>query len=284
LRNRLGYESIPSRQGEINPESRFILERFGLEEPILKSSYSGEDVYLIDFMERSQAPADIDEANIIGIVDHHKLGDLTTSAPLDMWVRAVGCSNTVVKQMFDIFNIDIPESLAGAMACAILSDTVIFKSPTSTKEDTKACRELAEIAGIEDVRALGFEMFRVKSDISGTPKRELVLRDFKDFNMAGSKVAIGQLEVVDLSLFDNMRDELFEVMEQIRVEGGRDTLILMLTDIIQEGTEILVVGDSLDRVREAFGIDLRDGREWLKGVMSRKKQIIPPLEKSFNDV
>jgi len=143
---------------------------------------------------------------------------------------------------------------------------------------------LAEIAGIEDVRALGFEMFRVKSDISGTPKRELVLRDFKDFNMAGSKVAIGQLEVVDLSLFDNMRDELFEVMEQIRVEGGRDTLILMLTDIIQEGTEILVVGDSLDRVREAFGIDLRDGREWLKGVMSRKKQIIPPLEKSFNDV
>jgi len=103
------------------------------------------------------------------------------------------------------------------------------------EEDTKACRELAEIAGIEDVRALGFEMFRVKSDISGTPKRELVLRDFKDFNMAGSKVAIGQLEVVDLSLFDNMRDELFEVMEQIRVEGGRDTLILMLTRYYSRG-------------------------------------------------
>jgi len=281
LRNRLGKESIPARQGEINPESKFILEKFGLKEPLLKTSYAGEDVFLIDFMELSQAPKDIDRANILGIVDHHKLGDLTTSAPLEMWVRPIGCSNTIVKQMFDYYGIDIPKELAGAMACAILSDTVIFKSPTCTKEDTKACKELAEIAGIEDIKALGLEMFKVKSNVLNTPKRDLVLRDFKDFNMNGSKVGIGQLEVVDLSLFDGMRDELLAVMEEIRKEGNRDTLILLLTDIIQEGSEILVVGNSPDKVEKAFGVKLKDNRAWLKGVMSRKKQIIPPLEKQF---
>jgi manganese-dependent inorganic pyrophosphatase len=281
LRNKLGEESIPSRQGEINPETKFILDKFGFEKPILKTTYSGDDVYLIDFMERSQAPEDIDSANIIGIVDHHKLGDLTTTKPLEMWVRPVGCSNTIVKQMFDFYNIDIPKSLAGAMACAILSDTVIFKSPTCTKEDTKACKELAKVAEIDDIRALGFEMFKVKSDVLDTPKRDLVLRDFKDFNMSGSKVGIGQLEVVDLTLFDGMRGELLEAMEEIRVEGNRDLLVLLLTDIIQEGSEILAVGDNLDKVEKAFNIELKDNRAWLKGVMSRKKQIIPPLEKQF---
>jgi manganese-dependent inorganic pyrophosphatase len=281
LRNKLGEESIPSRQGEINPETKFILDKFGFEKPILKTTYSGDNVYLIDFMERSQAPEDIDSANIIGIVDHHKLGDLTTTKPLEMWVRPVGCSNTIVKQMFDFYNIDIPKSLAGAMACAILSDTVIFKSPTCTKEDTKACKELAKVAEIDDIRALGFEMFKVKSDVLDTPKRDLVLRDFKDFNMSGSKVGIGQLEVVDLTLFDGMRGELLEAMEEIRVEGNRDLLVLLLTDIIQEGSEILAVGDNLDKVEKAFNIELKDNRAWLKGVMSRKKQIIPPLEKQF---
>jgi len=281
LRNRLGEESIPARQGEINPESKFILEKFNLEEPILKTSYGGEDVFLIDFMERSQAPKDIDRANILGIVDHHKLGDLTTSAPLEMWVRPIGCSNTIVKQMFDYYGVEIPKNLAGAMACAILSDTVIFKSPTCTREDTKACKELAKVAEIKDIKALGLEMFKVKSNVLNSPKRELVLRDFKDFNMNGSKVGIGQLEVVDLSLFDGMRGELLEVMEEIRGEGNRDTVILLLTDIIQEGSEILAVGDSPDRVENAFNIELKDNRAWLKGVMSRKKQIIPPLEKQF---
>ncbi len=183
--------------------------------------------------------------------------------------------------MFDFYNIDIPKSLAGAMACAILSDTVIFKSPTCTKEDTKACKELAKVAEIDDIRALGFEMFKVKSDVLDTPKRDLVLRDFKDFNMSGSKVGIGQLEVVDLTLFDGMRGELLEAMEEIRVEGNRDLLVLLLTDIIQEGSEILAVGDNLDKVEKAFNIELKDNRAWLKGVMSRKKQIIPPLEKQF---
>jgi len=281
LKNQLGEDTIPSRQGEINPETAFILDRFGFEKPLLKTEYANQSVYLIDFMESSQSPKDIAEATILGIVDHHKLGDLSTSAPLEMWVRPVGCSNTIVKQMFDYYGVEIPKNLAGMMMCAILSDTVIFKSPTCTKEDTKACKELAQIAEIEDYKALGMEMFIVKSDVLTDTKEALVLRDFKDFNMSGNKVGIGQLEVVDLSVFDNMKTELFEAMAKLKADGDRDTIILLLTDIIQEGSQLLALSEDNNRVEKAFDITLIDNQVWLPKVMSRKKQIIPFLEKQF---
>jgi len=281
LKNQLGEDCVPTRQGEINPETAFILERFGFEQPQLKTNYAGENVYLIDFMESSQSPEDISEATILGIVDHHKLGDLKTNTPLEMWVRPVGCSNTIVKQMFDFYNVEIPKDLAGMMMCAILSDTVIFKSPTCTKEDTKAVKELAEIAGIEDPKALGMEMFIVKSDVLNDTKEALVRRDFKEFNMGGEKVGIGQLEVVDLSVFDDMKEELFEAMQRVKDENGRHTLILLLTDIMQEGSQLLVLSDESSKVESAFNVKLENNQVWLPKVMSRKKQVIPFLEEQF---
>jgi manganese-dependent inorganic pyrophosphatase len=167
------------------------------------------------------------------------------------------------------------------MMCAILSDTVIFKSPTCTKEDTKACKELATIAGIEDCKALGMEMFIVKSDVLSATPRELVLRDFKDFNMGSAKVGVGQLEVVDLSVFDDMKDALFDAMKELKEEGSRDSVLLLLTDIMQEGSQLLVCSDTPAKIEEAFDISLEDNQAWLKGVMSRKKQVIPFLEKVF---
>ena len=281
LKSKLGEDTVPTRQGEINPETKWILERFGYEAPALKTEYAGENVYLIDFMESSQSPEDINEATILGIVDHHKLGDLKTNAPLEMWVRPVGCSNTIVKQMFDYYDIEIPKEIAGMMMCAILSDTVIFKSPTCTKEDTKACKELAEIAGVEDYKALGMEMFIVKSDVLSATPRELVLRDFKDFNMGGNTIGVGQLEVVDLSVFDTMKEDLFTAMKELKAEGERHSVLLLLTDIMQEGSQLLVLSDETDKVENAFDISLENDQAWLKGVMSRKKQIIPFLEKQF---
>ena len=281
LKNQLGEDTIASKQGEINLETRFILDRFGYDEPLLKTEYANESVYLVDFMESSQSPKDIEKATILGIVDHHKLGDLTTTSPLEMWVRPVGCSNTIIKQMFDYYNIKIPKNLAGMMLCAILSDTVIFKSPTCTKEDTKACKELAQIAGIENPKELGMEMFIIKSDVLTNTKRDLVLRDFKDFSINGAKIGVGQLEVVDLSIFDNMKEELFEAMSKLKVEGRRDTILLMLTDIMQEGTQLLVLSDNPTSIESAFEIILTDNQVWLPKVMSRKKQIIPFLQKQF---
>jgi manganese-dependent inorganic pyrophosphatase len=281
LKNSLGEDTIATRQGEINPETKWILEKFDYEAPELKTHYAGENVYLIDFMESSQSPKDIDEATILGIVDHHKLGDLKTDAPLEMWVRPVGCSNTIVKEMFDHYNIEIPKNLAAMMMCAILSDTVIFKSPTCTKADTKACKELAQIAGIEDYKAVGMDMFIVKSDVLTATPRELVLRDFKDFNMSGNTIGVGQLEVVDLLVFDNMKDDLFAAMKELKAEGERHSVLLLLTDIMQEGSQLLVVSDEPSKIQNAFNMKLEDSQTWLKGVMSRKKQIIPFLEKQF---
>ncbi len=208
LKNQIGEECIPVRQGEISPETKFVLDKFDFSSPELKTSYSQEDIYLVDFSDLAQAPEDIKEANIKGIIDHHKLGDITTFSPLECWIRPVGCTCTVIKEMFDYHDKQIPKNLAGILLCAILSDTVIYKSPTCTEMDIKTCEELAEIAGVEDIKALGMEMFLVKSAVEGATPRELITRDYKDFNMGDKKIGIGQLEVVDLSVFDKIKDDL----------------------------------------------------------------------------
>ena len=281
LQNKLGNEAIAVRQGDINPESAYILDRFNLEAPKLKTSFAGCDLYLTDYNNYTEAPDDLKEANIVGIVDHHKLGGLVTSAPLDVWIRAVGCTNTIVKEMFDYYEVEIPKDLAGAMMCAILSDTVIFKSPTCTKYDTKITKELAQIAGIEDFKAIGLEMFKVKSQVDGVPLRDLVKRDFKNFDMYGKKVGIGQLEVVDLSIFDNVKDNLIAEIKLLKDEEDYETVLLVLTDIMAMGSQILVATSSQNIIEKAWDIKVVDDQFWLNGCLSRKKQIIPFLEPAY---
>ena len=281
LKNTLGIEAVACKQGDINPETRFILEKFGFDEPITKTSYARCDTFITDTTDLALCPDDILDANVVGVVDHHKLGDLTTSSPLEAWIRPVGCSNTIVKEMFDYYGVSIPKNLAGIMTCAILSDTVIFKSPTCTKEDTKAVKKLAKIAGIDNPKELGMEMFKIKSAVLGSSIRELVMRDFKDFNMSGTKVGIGQLEVVDLSIFDNMKDELLKDLETLRVEGDRNSVLLLLTDIMKEGSELLISSLDISKIEKAFDKKSVDSKMWLDGVLSRKKQVVPFLEKVF---
>ncbi|TWX55197.1 manganese-dependent inorganic pyrophosphatase [Colwellia hornerae] len=281
LKTTLGEETVPARLGELSPETLFILDKFGFEQPELKTSFAGEGIYIVDHSDRIQGPDDIDEATILGIIDHHKLGDITTSTPLEIWVRPVGCTNTIIKMMYDFYDVEIPKNIAGAMMCAILSDTVIFKSPTCTTADIKCVEALAEIAGISDAKALGMEMFAVKSAVLGTPIRDLVLRDFKDFNMHGNLVGIGQLEVLDLAIFDDMKLELFADIAKLKAEGNRHTVLLLLTDIMKEGSEMLVISDNADLTEKAYGKTLVDGKVWLDGVLSRKKQVVPPLQDSL---
>jgi manganese-dependent inorganic pyrophosphatase len=281
LQKQLGRETKAVRQGDINPESQYILDKFNLEAPELKTSFAGCDLFMIDYNNYTEGPDDLKEANLVGIADHHKLGGLVTSGPLDVWIRAVGCSNTVIKEMFDYYEVEIPKDLAGAMMCAILSDTVIFKSPTCTKVDTRICKELAAIAGIEDYKAIGMEMFKVKSAVDGVPVRELVKRDYKNFDMNGKKVGIGQLEVVDLSIFDGKREELIADIKKLKEEDGNDTVLLLLTDIIAMGSQILVATDSPDVVEKAWDVKIEDDQFWLKGCLSRKKQVVPFLEPAY---
>ena len=282
LKTTLGEDVKPARLGELSPETLFILDKFGFEQPELKTSFANTDgIYVVDHSDRIQGPDDIDDTTILGIIDHHKLGDITTSTPLEIWVRPVGCTNTIIKMMYDFHNVEIPKNIAGAMMCAILSDTVIFKSPTCTTADIKCVEALAEIAGIADYKGLGMEMFTVKSSAQGTPVRDLVLRDFKDFNMKDNIVGIGQLEVIDLALFNEMKADLHADLQAVKEEGNRHTVMLLLTDIMQEGSELLVVSDDTSIVEQAYNIRLVDGKVWLPGVMSRKKQVVPPLQDTF---
>ncbi|WP_441002985.1 manganese-dependent inorganic pyrophosphatase [Pseudocolwellia agarivorans] len=282
LKNATGEDVKPARLGELSPETLFILEKFGFEQPELKMTFADTDgIYVVDHSDRIQGPDDIDDTTVLGIIDHHKLGDITTSTPLECWIRPVGCTNTIIKMMYDFHSVEIPKDIAGAMMCAILSDTVIFKSPTCTTADIKCVEALAEIAGIEDYKALGMEMFKVKSAVEGTPIRDLVLRDFKDFNMHGKTVGIGQLEVIDLAVFDEMKEDFLADMAALKEEGGRHSVMLLLTDIMKEGSEVLVVSDNDDLTDKAYGKTAVNGKVWIDGIMSRKKQVVPPLQDSL---
>jgi len=281
LKSKLGVEAVPAAQGELNPESKFVLEKFGVDAPEIISSGEGKQVILVDHSDLAQSLDDLGKAEILGIVDHHKLGDVTTPNPLECWIWPVGCTCTVIKSMYDFFGVEIPKNIAGIMLCAILSDTVIFKSATCTDQDKKAAEALAKIAGVEDLMGLGMEMFKVKSAVEGTPAKDLLFRDYKDFDMSGNKVGIGQLEVVDLSILEPVKDALYEEMKIAKEEGGRHSVFLLLTDIMKEGSEMLIVSDDPSVVEKAFGKAPEGTSVWLEGVMSRKKQVVPNFEKAF---
>lgn len=281
LKKQLGEDAAPAVQGELNPESKFVLEKFGVSTPQIVTSYAGKNVYLVDHSDLAQSPDDLLKANILGIVDHHKLGDVTTGQPLECWIWPVGCTCTVIASMYQYFNIQIPKEIAGIMLCAILSDTVIFKSATCTEKDKDACKILSEICGEKNLEALGIEMFKVKSAVEGTPIRDLVMRDYKDFNMNGTGVGCGQLELIDLSIVEGIKADLEKDILTLKAEKGHHTVLLMLTDIMKEGTELLIASDDEAIINTAFGVKPANSRAWLPGIMSRKKQIIPNLEKVF---
>jgi len=277
--NGRGIQATPVAQGAVAPETEFVLNKFNLKAPEIVTSVASKELYLVDYSDLAQAPADLKDAKILGIVDHHKLGDVTTDTPLECWIQPYGCSNTIIKMVADYYNVTIPADIAGAMLCAILSDTVLFKSPTCTEFDKKAAKELASIAKVDDLEALGMEMFKAKSNLNASP-RDLIFRDFKDFDMGGKKIGIGQLELISLSMVSaELKESLKKELAAVKAEG-RHSAVLVLTDIMKEGSELLVVSDDEDTIINALGTKKSDTM-WMPGVMSRKKQVVPPLQGAF---
>ncbi|SHN49841.1 manganese-dependent inorganic pyrophosphatase [Desulfovibrio litoralis] len=279
LMSKRGIPSTAVAQGKPTPETEFVLNKFGLKAPEVVSSVAGKKVVLVDYSDLAQAPADLKDAEIIAVIDHHKLGDITTSSPLLMWVWPVGCTGTVIKHMYDYYGIEIPKNIAGGLLCAILSDTVIFKSPTTTEDDKKAVDGLMKIAGVKDYKELGMDMFKVKSAVDGVPAKDLVFRDYKDFDMNGKKVGIGQLEVIDIKMLDKCKPDLVAEIAKAKADG-RHSVFLLLTDIMQEGSEMLICSDDPSVVEKAFGVK-GDKSVWLPRVMSRKKDVVPKFEAAF---
>lgn len=281
LMTKRGIPAVAAAQGKTTPETDFVLGKFGVSAPEIVTDAEGKKIFLVDHSDLAQSLENLGKAEILGVVDHHKLGDVTTSSPLEMWVWPVGCTCTVIASMYDFYGVEISKPMAGIMLCAILSDTVMYKSPTCTPEDKKACEKLAKIAGVADMMALGMEMFKVKSAVDGTPIRDLVFRDYKDFSMSGTGVGIGQLEVVDLAILDKYKADLQADIAKVKSEKGLHSVFLLLTDIMKEGTEMLIVTDDASVVEKAFGVKPTGTSVWLPGVMSRKKDVVPKFEKVF---
>lgn len=281
LYSKRGMEAKPVVQGPIAPETKFVLDQFGFTAPEILTDATDQKIVLVDHTDLSQSLENLGKGEILGVVDHHKLGDVTTPNPLEMWVWPVGCSCTVIEVMYKFYGIQLPKNIAGIMLCAILSDTVMFKSPTCTEADKNAVNSLAKAADVKDYKALGMEMFKVKSAVEGAPIRELVFRDYKDFNMSGKKVGIGQLEVIDLSMLDSIKDALYEDIIKVKAEKGNHSVFLLLTDIMKEGSEMLISSDDPAVVEKAFSVKPKGKSVWLPGVMSRKKQVVPNFEKAF---
>lgn len=232
-------------------------------------------VVLMDHNERAQSVPGLEQAEIIAIIDHHRLADVQTGNPVFMRNECVGSTTTIVATMYQERGLMPGEKLAGLMAAAILSDTVLFKSPTCTPHDRRIAQRLARIAGI-DLDELGREIFSLGSSADKSVD-ELLATDFKEFHIAGHDLGIGQITCLDIERMLSRLSELLPAMETMKQKRGYDMQLLMLTDVLREGTELIFLGDE-EIIRMAFGVgEIHDHHVFLPGVVSRKKQIVPAL-------
>ena len=282
LKNRLGMPEIyvPAAAGTINNETKFVLEHFGVPVPETITDGKGKKIVLVDHNEVGQAVDNIKEATLMEVVDHHKIGDITTPSPIFFHNEPVGSTATIVSAMYDQYKVPITREMAGVMISAILSDTVLFKSPTCTDKDKAEVEKLAKIIG-EDYMQYGIAMLTAKSDISSKNARDIVKGDYKHFDFAGTKAGIGQIEVMDLSVLAPRKKEILEDMEKVRKEEGLSFVLIMLTDVMKEASDLLFVGTPVDKFEKAFDGKMENSSIYKKGVLSRKKQVIPPLEAAF---
>ena len=232
-----------------------------------------KQVVLVDHNEFAQSVPGLDQAEILEIIDHHRLADIQTGQPIYVRNEPVGSTNTIIAAMYQEHGVIPSGPMAGLMAAAILSDTVMFKSPTCTKRDISMAQRLARIANVK-LDDLGKELFSSVSP--DKPVQELIASDFKEFHIAEQMLGVGQITCLDSLEIMNRKDELLKEMARLRDERHYDMVLLMLTDVLLEGTQLLYVGSD-DAIRNAFSVEPKDNTLFLPGVMSRKKQIIPML-------
>ena len=242
-----------------------------------------ERVILVDHNERGQAVEGIEEAKILEIIDHHRLGGIQTSEPIFTRQEPVGCTATIVANMHWHRDVDIPPSIAGLLLSAIISDTVLFKSPTCTPKDKKAAERLADIANV-DLNAYGLEMLKAGSSIGNMSPMEIVRNDLKEFTIGAYRVVVSQTSVMDTKEIMAKEDELLAAMKTICDTEGFDLSLVMITDILEEATYLLFTGSPRTLIGEAFRKDTSGTHLYLPGVMSRKKQIIPPLSEAVKRI
>lgn len=240
-----------------------------------------QELILVDHNERAQIVEGSEEAEIIEIIDHHRFGGLNTAAPINIVAEAVGCTATIVSNIAWNNGLELPKEIAGLLWSAIISDTLYFRSPTVTQKDKDAAAKLQAIAGIEDPEVLAMEILKSGSVIATLTPAELARTDMKEFGMGSARVTVSQVNILGREQGLEKAPELLEALEELRASTGMDLTLLMVTDILSEGTDLLVAGENQTAVVKAFGEAAEQGRYYLPGVLSRKKQIIPQLTEAF---
>ncbi|WP_152658075.1 manganese-dependent inorganic pyrophosphatase [Oceanobacillus sp. CFH 90083] len=282
LKTKLGEEVSPVRLGEVNGETQFALDQFGVEAPALVQGLEdGADVILVDHNEFQQSADNIENAVIREVIDHHRVSNFQTKEPLYFRAEPVGCTATILNKMYKENNVELDKNIAGLLLSAIISDSLLLKSPTCTEEDVKAANELAEKAGVS-LEEYGLEMLKAGADISDKSVQDLITLDAKEFAMGDAKVEIAQVNAVDVSEIYEHHDELVSEITATVNEKGLDLFLFVATDILNNDSEVLAVGSAKDNVEKAFHATLdANDRALLKGVVSRKKQIVTALTEQF---
>ena len=265
------------RLGEVGPETQHALDYFNITAPdLLNDDLTDQNVILVDHNEFQQSADSIANATVQHVIDHHRIANFETAAPLFYRAEPVGCTATILYKMYKERGFEIKPEIAGLMISAIISDSLLFKSPTCTEEDVAAAEALKAIANV-DLEVYGLEMLKAGASTVDKSAVDLLSLDAKSFNMGDYVTRIGQVNTVDIDEVFERHDELATAMLAANTEQNYDLFVLLVTDIINSNSKILVIGDNKDKVGEAFNVQLENGTAFLPGVVSRKKQVVPQI-------
>lgn len=269
------------RLGNVNKETQYALNYLGMETPeLIEKIEEGQEVILVDHNEFNQSVEGIEKAKILEVVDHHRISNFETSEPLYYTARPFGCTSTILFEEFKASGIEIEKTEAILMASAIISDTLLLKSPTTTDYDRKALEELGKIAGI-NIAEYGLEMLKAGTDLDDFSAEELINLDAKSLDKDGTKFVIAQVNTVSIEDVLKRQNELEEAIKNAIAEKGLSLFVLAITDILNSNSEIIALGTKTDAVEKAFDKKLENNRAFLEGVVSRKKQLLPVIDKNI---
>lgn len=289
LKRQLGMDAVAARAGEPNKETKFALDYFKVEPPVLLTSVARKNpddektkVILVDHNESKQCVDGIKDADVLELIDHHRLGDFETDTPIFILIRPVGCVNTVIWGLYKQNHVQPSKEVAGMMLSAIISDTVLFRSPICTEEDKQAVKELAEIAGV-DYEKYGMDMLKAGADISDYSAEKLAHNDTKEFEAGGKTFSCGQISVMDVDPINAKKADIMKELEATKAAKNYEASYLMVTNILTEDTYLWFTDGAEAAAEKAFGKKAENGAIYLPKVMSRKKQVAPFLLKVYGE-
>ena len=274
-----GEKVVPCRLGEINEETKFALKKFKAEEPkLIEKVEEGQRVILVDHNEFSQSVEGIENAKIEAVVDHHRINNFETAEPLFYYAQPVGCTSTILFELYKANNIEIPAQMAGLMLSAIISDTLLLKSPTTTEKDKKALAELAKIADI-DVNIYGLDMLKAGTNLDKYTEDELIRLDAKKIEKEDIKYVIAQVNTVSIPDVLKRKEKIEQEINKEILAKGLSLFVFVITDIVNSNSEAIVLGDRVDAIAKTY--EVNDNIAVMPGVVSRKKQVLPLVEKNI---